>query len=660
MLISYPTISRIGSRVNKPQQISSAQQRRIGSIIRQIDLGSTVEPPLCYNLGKSLLQGNSPPGLMAVSQTSWKMRVALQAGISFIQVSVRQDTLATRPSVKVQLSTTGQPDIEAFAMAVYGWTTISIPVAVAADAAVWVEFKVNDAAENNGPYNPLTAITPCYWDNLKIVRSSSDVVDILTATIGKLTTTTRLSSANRANFNSQVGGLTTSTTLVPYYGVFSIKGNTLTGLTYSASVTVDSGVGSPPPSLSIPPKNYAYADAGVLPGKLITGKVLTNTNGYCCIVFGASSAGHGLMLHLEGNPSLTTSTGVVTASTWASLPTYITEGSLPPISPSVFHDLTISLLSPTAKMSLDGSLLYSTAWANYGTYLGLAGGGTGLNPHFQLVTVRWPTGAEVVADWVTRVATAGGATPSSNTQAALAKFYSSLLANDLVKKMRAIQCFVPDNLTAASVPFVCTYGNEAWTKNNFVDADLTVNGLQGNATNKYMTTGLSASSMFAVDNDCGLTAYAYTATNSGTTDYVAIGATNVDGLSLRINSYYNSAYRTIGTSDDQTTSVVVAASGKAGYYSVNRISSTDIRLYFANTASGHTQLGVNTTANTATRTSTPIMAFAGGSPGSPMTGTYDGNRYSFMAAHQGLTSTESALFYAAIRQLRVDLGGGYS
>lgn len=72
-----------------------------------------------------------------------------------------------------------------------------------------------------------------------------------------------------------------------------------------------------------------------------------------------------------------------------------------------------------------------------------------------------------VVNWYQRVKTAGRATPGFQTMNALNTFYNGLVQNNLSVSFKSLNCIVPDNLIAATVPLINNYGNSPWINTNF-------------------------------------------------------------------------------------------------------------------------------------------------------------------------------------------------
>jgi hypothetical protein len=191
--------------------------------------------------------------------------------------------------------------------------------------------------------------------------------------------------------------------------------------------------------------------------------------------------------------------------------------------------------------------------------------------------------------------------------------------------------------------------NDPWTNNNFVSGDLTVNGLIGNGSTKYLNTGINESTLAVPQDDVGLTAYTIT---TGALGAVEIGVYDSTRGSQVCFCYTGNVVLPLLHSD--------AGSGLsqtlAGYQSHNRLLAASFKIYRANSGTAHELFAA------------PVVA-SNGLPARDMYGLcrnnngtpayYSARRVSFLGHHGGLTQAESSSFYNAIQALRTALGGGY-
>jgi Immunoglobulin domain len=254
---------------------------------------------------------------------------------------------------------------------------------------------------------------------------------------------------------------------------------------------------------------------------------------------------------------------------------------------------------------------------------------------------------DLVVDWVARVVAAGGATPSGGTQSALTTFVSGLVTDGIYSSMKAVNCIVPDSLIAATVPLIQGIGNSPWTNNNFVSGDLTVNGFTGNASNKYLNTGINPS-LFGLN--LGFSVYA-SATPSAvaSVDFGAFSGSAYAHMIARFNDG-NSYAGNAGTSQPS------APTRNAGFYSSQRTNSTSHNLYFANSGTSLTSIASDATSSSG-YPNLSMSLMAGNVSGSIT--YYSSNTLSFAAVTVGMNSTDTANLYARVQTLRTALGGGF-
>lgn len=259
--------------------------------------------------------------------------------------------------------------------------------------------------------------------------------------------------------------------------------------------------------------------------------------------------------------------------------------------------------------------------------------------------------SSIVTNWAARVVTNGGAAVSTNTLNAVGTFYQGLLDYGLLPKMRSVNCFAPDNLTACITPLLVT-GNDPWTNSNFVAGDLNVNGLKGNASNKKLTPGINANSIFSSGN-AGLTLYVPEVQWAGK-DNIDIGC-SAGGASLiyiaPVVSTGQILFDCFNNTVGQGRILANNPGSFAGYFSGNRTSTTASNLYIANSGVPHYAVGT-------------IATGGGIVPTAPMTvwgvaGLYSADRISFAAFHDALTATQSSNLFNLIQTMRMSFGGGY-
>jgi hypothetical protein len=98
----------------------------------------------------------------------------------------------------------------------------------------------------------------------------------------------------------------------------------------------------------------------------------------------------------------------------------------------------------------------------------------------------------------------------------------------------------------------------------------------------------------------------------------------------------------------------VASPGN-GFYSCQRVSNTDHRLYFASSGSPHAQVGSTDTASSGSVMS-PVFVDLYRFNGAGLTAS---DTISFYAFTTGLSAADDAKLFARVQTLRQSLGGGY-
>ena len=261
----------------------------------------------------------------------------------------------------------------------------------------------------------------------------------------------------------------------------------------------------------------------------------------------------------------------------------------------------------------------------------------------------------VVVDWTRRVVKNGGALPGQRTVQSLHNFWTTLVTNQIDTKMRSVNCLTPDNLTSAITPLYQLSGNDPWTNTNFLAADLTVDGLIGNGSSKFLNPNIIPSVMFPNDNMGGLTVYSVTPSNVITP--VEFGVSQVTPQYAIYFGYNGTSYLDI-YANAGTGRISAANSSFAGFLSGNRISSTSLALYRANNGMAFNTLASNSTGGSSSTRPT-ITPYAFAFNGNGTTSSYTIRRLSFLAAHLGLTFDEAKIFYNAVQTMRQQIGGGY-
>ena len=258
--------------------------------------------------------------------------------------------------------------------------------------------------------------------------------------------------------------------------------------------------------------------------------------------------------------------------------------------------------------------------------------------------------------WAANVVTNGGAAPSDGTVSALSTFCYALDSAGLTSSMLAVNCYVPDSLIAATTPLIATACQPCWTNHNFVSGDLSVNGLQGNGSNKYLDLGSQSSPAST----------ALTLTSAGLTCYVPSGGANAventcgicgAGCCFDLNLNYSENFGFQCWDWGDAGQAAWRPGGiKQGFFSGSRTAADEINLYFANagTAFSSVASAATTSGGVASGNMFEFSEQYGGGPNA-----YSPQAHSFFAMHLGLSSEQTQALYNAVQALRTALGGGY-
>lgn len=273
------------------------------------------------------------------------------------------------------------------------------------------------------------------------------------------------------------------------------------------------------------------------------------------------------------------------------------------------------------------------------------------------------TGADLAANWGRRVVANGGAAPAAATISACGAFLTGLMADGLAvaKRICVANVLAPDNLTAALTPLVPGAGADPWGNNNFVSGDLTVNGLKGNGSSKYLNTGINPNATFATTTSGGLVQYiSEDSFTGGEGDFGCLSAEAFSAFYLapHIGSSVGEwkCWKYLNPGADYLQGFA-GSSNKPGFYSGQRTAANAIAVYFADSGNAHASLATGSGSQTGVIVSAALYAFALNVVGSP--GSYSAKRLSFLAMTNGLSAAESAQLYARVQALRTALGGGY-
>jgi hypothetical protein len=263
-----------------------------------------------------------------------------------------------------------------------------------------------------------------------------------------------------------------------------------------------------------------------------------------------------------------------------------------------------------------------------------------------------------VTAWTQRVVTNGGSTPSTNTQVALTTFYQSLVNNNIFNKMIVVNPFVPDNLSASLTPLIFKSGNSLWTNTGpFTSGDLTVGGLKGDASTKYLKTGIFPNNIYSSANDNGITTYVSSGSSiAENRDVGCITISNPPIIEFSSDTGGNTLYDCYSSATGRLILTTLTPLG-VGFYSANRTSATSQNIYAASSVFSFTNIASGSGSPGASLPNIEMYVFGINSAGALLYPS--GKIISFVAIHNGLSSSEAQILFNAVQTLRQNLGGGF-
>jgi len=254
-----------------------------------------------------------------------------------------------------------------------------------------------------------------------------------------------------------------------------------------------------------------------------------------------------------------------------------------------------------------------------------------------------------VHEWNRRIVAAGGANISTTTSNASRTFLSGLDTDSLLYKMVMVNPYHPSGLTAARTPIIWRAGHSTWTNVAFGETNLTVNGLTGNGTTKYLGTGIVPNVVNIggfTDTSAGLSVLMYNVPADANMFNVGVSGSAANSIFAIGNQVGNLVFYCWIFTTVNTDFVTRAepSDGWEGYLSGNRTAANAIRLDWV-TNQVH-NVATNATGATASNNNTLTNLFAhalAGGNSSPA--NFSDQTVSFLAVHSGLTQTESSNFW---------------
>lgn len=270
-----------------------------------------------------------------------------------------------------------------------------------------------------------------------------------------------------------------------------------------------------------------------------------------------------------------------------------------------------------------------------------------------------------VSDWVARVISNGGSSPSAPTIAAANTFWNTLVSSGISAKMKCVNFFAPDSFTAAATPLVVGGGYNKWLnwgydadtddyENNigFNNGSVSVNGVQGDSNSWFETNVIANNIMTPTDNGVVVYVSANPDDSYGSWD---IGASDSSNLRFSQNGGDGSIHWTMYGNDD----LVQGDAFTLGYAACFRIG--DVISQYNRDATNAHHLAASASNPDNSNLNVPHTAgfsIFGTNEGGNTVGIQD-KTLSFVAMTRGLTEAESSTLASAIQTLRTAFGGGY-
>lgn len=266
-----------------------------------------------------------------------------------------------------------------------------------------------------------------------------------------------------------------------------------------------------------------------------------------------------------------------------------------------------------------------------------------------------------VCDWAHRVIANGAGVTAQATRIAMNTFDLAIVAGALDSHIYTLSTVVPDSLTASLTPLYKAQGSDPYS-GDWAASGSTVgigaNGWTFPSANSGVGTGAIPSNFFTTGNG-GVSFYAYNNTSDAS---IPSAGASVNAAANQMQSYCNQAgtfFQSMFAQDAAFLGVALPSNPFTGYLSANRVSTTDIRLFGANSTTAHGQIGAtNANANAATPPTVAFTVFDVNNNGAPTAGT-TGKTFSYFSLHDGFTQAQSLAEFNAVQTLRTALGGGF-
>jgi hypothetical protein len=279
-------------------------------------------------------------------------------------------------------------------------------------------------------------------------------------------------------------------------------------------------------------------------------------------------------------------------------------------------------------------------------------------------TTRCDVGVDAVSDWATRVLAAGGALPSSAVQLAMQDLVCGLKTDGILNQVLYMDVFPPTavgsvtsnaaNWAMTRTPLIKVIGANTGTGAPQAAGEFTIAGASGDGISHFLDPGINPSTMFTNWNSIGWLVYMTVDANDGGNDMGS--GINANGqIEALVDDGVGDAFSTIGIA---TNNRVVAVTKGAGFYSGQRVSTTNHRLYYASSVFPHAQLPpTDALLNTSSPPNLPLVWFCENTQNG--LGNFTASRYSAVGITTGMTQPDNAKLFTRIDNFRRAVGGGF-
>lgn len=267
-------------------------------------------------------------------------------------------------------------------------------------------------------------------------------------------------------------------------------------------------------------------------------------------------------------------------------------------------------------------------------------------------------GAAVASDWSGRVVSNGGVAPSGTQTTAVATWWDGLIADGIDAGVKAVIIPAMGKLISGTTPVIKVVGCDPWANTNFVDADFSVNGAQGDGLSKFIDTCITPAALCASLGNAdfssfGLSIYENDAaqqndismgcrTGSGTNDSVLLQPHYGDG-----ESYWTAPYGGVSQAH--------AATVQYGLFMGLRTSTSALALRLYNSG-GLTTIATQGSSIAAEVPNAVLPMYVWCSNDGGSAGVRAGRRFSFIALHKGWSAAEASLWGARTQTLLSSIG----